>query len=167
MEGCHINCRCVRRRTTLIRQYDNLIHHEARIPITIVTKQRATKWRHVNVIRFPFTLIPHSTAACIVQMKYCHTDICLMSVWKSDIECSVHRHGVSWRTGCLSAYVAVSNITGWQNRCMLLTECRTPYARLHHWNSSPLLTLRRLMSYIYGAPILDVSRSHTTTQHGR
>ena len=29
------------------------------------------------------------------------------------------------------------------------------------------LTLRRLMSYIYGAPILDVSRSHTTTQHRR
>ena len=30
-----------------------------------------------------------------------------------------------------------------------------------------MLTLRRLMSYIYGAPILDVSRSHTTTQHIR
>ena len=34
-----------------------------------------------------------------------------------------------------------------------------------------LLTLRRLMSciyiYIHGAPILDVSRSHTTTQHSR
>ena len=30
-----------------------------------------------------------------------------------------------------------------------------------------LLTLRRLMSYIYGTPILDVSRSHTTTQHSR
>ena len=29
------------------------------------------------------------------------------------------------------------------------------------------LTLKRLMSYIYGAPILDVSRSHTTTQHSR
>ena len=31
------------------------------------------------------------------------------------------------------------------------------------------LTVRRLMSYIYiyGAPILDVSRSHTTTQHSR
>ena len=29
------------------------------------------------------------------------------------------------------------------------------------------LTLRRLMSYIYGAPILDVSRSYTTTQHSR
>ena len=30
-----------------------------------------------------------------------------------------------------------------------------------------LLTLRRLMSYMYGAPILDVSRSHTTTQYSR
>ena len=29
------------------------------------------------------------------------------------------------------------------------------------------LTLRWLMSYIYGAPILDVSRSHTATQHSR
>jgi len=34
-------------------------------------------------------------------------------------------------------------------------------------NSCLLLTLRWLMSYIYGAPILDVSRSHTTTQHSR
>ena len=29
------------------------------------------------------------------------------------------------------------------------------------------LTLRWLMSYIYGAPMFDVSRSHTTTQHSR
>jgi len=29
------------------------------------------------------------------------------------------------------------------------------------------LTFRLLMPYIYGAPILDVSRSHTTTQHSR
>ena len=29
------------------------------------------------------------------------------------------------------------------------------------------LTLRSLTLYIYGAPILDVSRSHTTTQHSR
>ena len=29
------------------------------------------------------------------------------------------------------------------------------------------LILRLLMLYIYGAPILDVSRSHTTTQHSR
>ena len=35
------------------------------------------------------------------------------------------------------------------------------------WDTLRLLTLRRLMSYIYAAPILDVSRSHTTTQHSR
>ena len=29
------------------------------------------------------------------------------------------------------------------------------------------LTLRQLMSHIYGAPILDVSRSHTTTHRSR
>ena len=29
------------------------------------------------------------------------------------------------------------------------------------------LTLRLLMSYVYGAHILDVSRLHTTTQHSR
>jgi hypothetical protein len=29
------------------------------------------------------------------------------------------------------------------------------------------LTLRLLMSYIYGVPIFDVSRSHTMTQHSR
>jgi len=29
------------------------------------------------------------------------------------------------------------------------------------------LNLMQLMSYIYGAPILDVSRSHTTTHHSR
>ena len=29
------------------------------------------------------------------------------------------------------------------------------------------LTLRLLMSYVYGAPILDVSRSYTTTHHSR
>jgi hypothetical protein len=32
---------------------------------------------------------------------------------------------------------------------------------------SGCLTLRSLTLYIYGAPILDVSRSHTTTQHSR
>jgi len=30
-----------------------------------------------------------------------------------------------------------------------------------------VLTLRLLMSCIYGAPILDVCRSHTTTHHSR
>jgi hypothetical protein len=35
------------------------------------------------------------------------------------------------------------------------------------YNITRALTLRLLMSCIYGVPILDVSRSHTTTQHSR
>jgi len=42
----------------------------------------------------------------------------------------------------------------------------TSTARFSKWTRFPL-TLRWLISYIYGAPILDVSRSHTTTQHSR
>jgi hypothetical protein len=44
--------------------------------------------------------------------------------------------------------------------------CDQPSRYWFYW-LSPFLTRRRLMSYIYGAPILDVSRSHTTTQHSR
>ena len=40
-------------------------------------------------------------------------------------------------------------------------------AKEYEQGYSIYLTLTRLMSYIYGAPILDVSRSHTTTQHSR
>ena len=52
---------------------------------------------------------------------------------------------------------------------------RFPYNDKVHRHKQSWLTLRRLMSYIYiyiyiyiyEAPILDVSRSHTTTQHSR
>ena len=50
---------------------------------------------------------------------------------------------------------------------------QTPPALSHtllgytHTKLDLYLTLRRRMSHIYGAPILDVSRSHTTTQHSR
>jgi hypothetical protein len=43
---------------------------------------------------------------------------------------------------------------------------RRKHQKLLDVSNLEYLTLRRLMSYIYGAPILDVSRSHTT-QHSR
>ena len=49
---------------------------------------------------------------------------------------------------------------------VVLTTHEVPAIGTPH-NLQKHLTLRRLMSYIYGAPILDVSRSHTTTQHSR
>jgi len=61
----------------------------------------------------------------------------------------------------------------WEVSVRSLKRCTLP--KLRHVMSSTnsmchlYLTLRWLMSYIYiyGAPILDVSRSHTTTQHSR
>ena len=50
-----------------------------------------------------------------------------------------------------------------QSKSVLCTTSR----RLSDMTDVIHLTLRRLMSYIYGAPILDVSRSHRTTQHSR
>ena len=51
--------------------------------------------------------------------------------------------------------------------CYLLALLRAhhflPFSRI----MVKLSTFRLLMSYIYGAPILDVSKSHTTTQHSR
>ena len=52
----------------------------------------------------------------------------------------------------------------WSTTLLEPRLCLDPSVDKLSYNS---LTLRRLLSYIYGAPILDVSRSHTTTQHSR
>ena len=77
-------------------------------------------------------------------------------------ECMMDRFPVVWNatkrvSGCLQVFRRIVppswvRVQGLRNLpCRILSN----------------LTLRRLMSYIYGAPILDVSRSHTTTQHSR
>jgi len=59
------------------------------------------------------------------------------------------------RTGMTKPIIALRNFANAPNNCSKDTNYRM------------ILALRRLMSYICGAPILDVSRSHTTTQHSR
>ena len=54
-----------------------------------------------------------------------------------------------------------------RSRRFLVFECHVVRSTFLLFANIAYLTLRRLMSYIYGAPILDVSRSHTTTQHSR
>jgi len=105
---------------------------------------------------------PSSSPACIVKMwntllaKYCHF-------------CSnCHAH---------NAAVFITRDTNMQHVSLICCRCRHGTARSNVCTFLPTtssyhppvnsLTLRRLMSYIYGAPILDVSRSHTMTQHSR
>jgi len=54
-----------------------------------------------------------------------------------------------------------------QNNAYVTCDVSVIYYDYNSYVKYEYLTLRRLMSYIYGAPILDVSRSHTTTQHSR
>ena len=69
----------------------------------------------------------------------------------STAKTSMDSQSATERTG-----ISVIFVTTWQ-----------PYIRVLYSQHRAVLTLRRLTSYIYGAPILDVSRSHTTTQHSR
>jgi len=75
------------------------------------------------------------------------------------------------RDGSRSCQQPVNTTYDYTNRCLYRVDppddeqqACSKYIEAYYRNK---LTLRRLMSYIYGAPILDVSRSHTTTQHSR
>jgi len=65
-------------------------------------------------------------------------------------------------------YIFINPLNPELNRICYLLALLGSYHFLHVSRIRvKLLTFRRLISYIYGAPILDVSRSHTTTQHSR
>jgi len=88
-----------------------------------------------------------------------HTPYCVQTVY----ELPLLPNGTASET-CLRKLGAVRSVhwigvQAWRWLGEYLTVDKTFY--------NLFLTLRRLMSYIYGAPILDVSRSHTTTQHSR
>jgi len=68
---------------------------------------------------------------------------------------SVYASPLSLRATCPAHLILLD----WITQKILGEEYRT--------RNLNILNLRRLMSYIYGAPILDVSRSHTTTHHSR
>jgi hypothetical protein len=60
------------------------------------------------------------------------------------------------------AYIRIQLSVVW-----LWLELKSQIRETNSHFTPELLTLRLLMSCIYGAPILDVSRSHTTTHHSR
>jgi len=76
-------------------------------------------------------------------------------------------HAVCWHSALIDK--------GWWTFSLFGTKLTYNVSTSKKWHTLFLLllyfvvslTLRWLMSYIYGAPILDVSRSHTTTQHSR
>ena len=92
-------------------------------------------------------------------------------------------HHIYWHCKCIFPFLGqrIRNVVIWR-RCQLYINPLKPELNpicyllallgAHHCLHVSrirvkLLTLSWLMSYIYGAPILDVSRSHTTTHHSR
>ena len=113
------------------------------IPISNVDKGHSGIYMtRLNIIRkFPFTLEPSLCHRVLVNsVRTLQSEICYDGQTRSS-SCVLQFHQEE-------VYEHLTDINN--NIFQLLT-----------------LTLRWLMSYIYGAPILDVSRSHTTTQHSR
>jgi len=86
--------------------------------------------------------------------------------------------GVSEETNCLGCdnfVTGLTNISHLHFSHLMVAKYQTQqdctYGTISTWHDTAenlcYLTLRLLMSYIYGAPILDVSRSYTTTHHSR
>jgi hypothetical protein len=63
--------------------------------------------------------------------------------------------------------LAINNLRRWVWQGWFKTAAGVVELPLSAIRQLIALTLRWLMSYIYEAPIPDVSRSHTTTQHSR
>jgi len=95
----------------------------------------------------------------------CRTNIKYLVLW-NQMGCSYSEDGrlrdlnsdepFIWSRQTASACSSVCNLS------VSVSPCWGSKCFVTGW----MLTLRLLMSYLYGAPILD-SRSHTTTQHSR
>ena len=97
------------------------------------------------------------TLAVVGRMAPTESYLCFQNM------CSTMAH--SRKGGNLTKFRIKSNVFYFTDWCLdevFMRQSTVPASR----GKTPL-TLRWLMSYIYGAPILDVSRSHTTTQHSR
>ena len=82
-----------------------------------------------------------------------------------------HVKGASLEGDCVRGCRSLANINPLNPElnpmCYLLALLGAHYFLYVSRIRVKLLTFRRLMSYIYGTPILGVSRSHTMTQHSR
>ena len=103
----------------------------------------------------------------IPKLPSCHSQHCLtvraMSISKIRCQCFTVGHKTSPQPAPHASSHFNHTVNGEPQRPLLGAHHFLHVSRIR----VKLLTFRRLMSYIYGAPILDVSRSHTTTQHSR
>ena len=119
------------------------------------------KWRHVNSYS-------HRNVACarilVCQLRYLVAEKRNCSRARG---CS-HKYGKYQPTVSSPTHIGVNPLNPELNPICYLLALLGAHHFLHVSRIRvKLLTFRLPISYIYGAPIPDVSRSHTTTQRSR
>ena len=110
----------------------------------------------------------NSTKTCVFMLPICTDNTVSCHQLKLLLSREQKRtHGLLWCVNKYTPHVYVwGNKNSWMTRNILIWYSSR--------NSNKMLESQSLFNpyvtnviYIYGAPILDVSRSHTTTQHSR
>ena len=108
-----------------------------------------------------------TTSLIFTNSTFCPHNVFMCFVWISEQTAIISLYNINWL-----GFITERECVYWAVRTQyLFNSCYFPSRKglivlvMRHKNAwiYSTLTLRRLMSYIYGAPILDVSRSHTTT----
>jgi len=143
----------------------------------VIKRMRKYAWSDVSrsSIRFTYSSVARVTSdhAYVITLRHIHrTTLFLMrEEWYAFFILCYFVWMTVWYAGWNSTLH--TSKTKWCTKLVLFTRLyrdapSTKHKKIHfEYVAKQALTLRVLMSYIYGAPILDVSRSHTTTQHSR
>jgi len=145
----------------LIRNWSNvlkLVTKEVLSKLLFGLQLQATCWYHAQCM-LPGAYHQHHVHATILSTVFpSHESLCIFfpARYEEDRRVSNHR------------LVTINPLKPELNPICYLLALLGAHHFLHVSRIRvKLLTFRLLMSYTYGAPILDVSRSHTTTQHSR
>jgi len=117
----------------------------------------------------PIIHLKHKLHSIKARLLYCIVLLLSFEVHSHDWNLTYSAHWTFEIERCtprLSLHMA-KKVRSWESISLTATHVRNIYSTKVRLLGFISLTLRQLMSYIYGAPILDVFRSHTTTHHSR
>ena len=116
-------------------------------------------------------VIFHGHITCLVAVAFGTDDLIIINILQLRVNYykKENSNWVVFETSCSSTPLCQKAVMRFayftHPRFQLVPGVSKNGTWIHNYTRS--LTLRSLTLYIYGAPILDVSRSHTSTQHSR
>ena len=145
------------------KQYFPSVRDRLGIKLTLTTKLAAVLTAHGKTRAYLYRFKIRDDARCICGQNDQTMDHLLFLCEKTSTQREVLKHQLSHQR----EWMEINPLKPELNPiCYLLALLAHHFLQISRIRVKSL-TLRRLMSYIYGAPILDVSRLHTTTHHSR